>query len=324
LSDPESNPVRRWSTADVEPTRRLAYFAAALSEAVMPMGVDQVRPDAFAFELSSAPLGEIAVTRAQGAAHASFRGRAELARSADHSFSLLMSLHKPWSADHRGAIRMAPRDVLVIDSDYPLRMEVHSAFDAVNVSVSEAWLRRWIADPHLLATRRIPGDSLWGATLSSYLSALSPELAASPPLPLAVMSDQVGSLLALTAAGVQGARPTRGTGGRALHLRIVDCIRQRCTEPGLTAPDIAASLQISLRTLHRALAAQQETFGARLIHARAETGLRMLRSPLFKRTTIEQIGHRAGFPSASHFAQVIRAHTGLTPRRIRRDALDGR
>jgi transcriptional regulator GlxA family with amidase domain len=86
----------------------------------------------------------------------------------------------------------------------------------------------------------------------------------------------------------------------------------------LSAADLAASVNISVRTLHRTLAAANETFGAKLIESRARTASRMLTSPLFRRVTTAEIGRRAGFLSASHFARVMRKHTGRTPLQLRR------
>ena len=100
---------------------------------------------------------------------------------------------------------MLPRDVLIFDSQYPLRTDVRNPFVAIHVVLSDAWLRRWIPNPHVLTARRIPGNSLWGLALSSYVSELSPDLTAAPPLPLSVMADQVGSLIALTASGIRDA-----------------------------------------------------------------------------------------------------------------------
>ncbi|WP_430681763.1 hypothetical protein [Mesorhizobium australafricanum] len=65
-----------------------------------------------------------------------------------------------------------------------------------------AWIRQWLPKPYLIAVRRIPGNSLWGHALSSFASALSPNLAAAPPLPSTVIADQVGFPLALTASGM--------------------------------------------------------------------------------------------------------------------------
>jgi AraC-like DNA-binding protein len=60
-----------------------------------------------------------------------------------------------------------------------------------------------------------------------------------------------------------------------------------------------------------------------LIEARARIALRTLMSPLFKRVTTAEVGRRAGFQSASHFARVIRRRTGWTPLQLRREAHAG-
>jgi len=216
---------------------------------------------------------------------------------------------------------MAPLDVLLFDSEYRLETDVRDPFIAINVSVSEAWLRQWIPNPNVLTARRIPGNSLWGLALSSYVSELSPDLVAAPPLPLSVIADQVGSLIALTASGLPGAALADSTPAvQSLSDRILDCIAQRCFEPQLTGADVAKSLDISVRTLHRALAATNATFGDKLIEARARIALRMLTSPSFNRLATAEIGRRAGFLSASHFARVMRRQTGHTPLRLRRAA----
>lgn len=314
----DDSEIRRWSTADVPAANRLDYFAAAVSESVLPMRMARADPDGFFAELKCASLADIVVTNSRGNAHSAFRGNAELARSGEPSFNLLMSLQAHWTADHRGTVRMAPRDILVIDSRYPLRIDVNTVFDAINISVPSAWLKRWLPDPSVVAMRRIPGDSLWGLALATYLSSMSPELVLAPPLPLTLLADQVGSLLALTASGLRGAAPPRSKAVVSVHERVTERIRERCCEQSLTAQDVAASLDISLRTLHRALASAQETFGGVLIDARAAHGLRMLRSSLFRLLSIEEIAHRAGFLNASHFSQVIRSRTGRTPRQVRK------
>jgi AraC-like DNA-binding protein len=237
-----------------------------------------------------------------------------------------MTMQTAWGADHRGSLELSPGDVVIIDSEHPLKTVIDSPFTAIAVAVSEAWIRRWLPNPHVLAARRIPGESLWGQALSSYVSGLSPDLVAAPPLPLNVLADQVGSLLALTASGMGAAAFVNNPAVRSLRDRIEDCLEQRCMDWQLTANQVAASVSISVRTLHRTFAASNETFGKALIEARIRVALRMLSSPLFNRLTTAEIGRRAGFPSASHFARVIRNHTGRTPLRLRRsvhpDALE--
>src|SRR5262249_47828173 len=157
-------------------------------------------------------------------------------------FNLQMTLRSSWSADHRGLLQLLPRDVVILDSQYPLEIDLHNPFIAINVGVAEKWLRRWIPNPNLLTAQRIPGDSLWGLALSTYVSELSPDLVAAPPLPLSVIADQVGSLLALTASGLRDATLADTPAVRSLRERIHDCLTERCTEPQLAAADVAASV----------------------------------------------------------------------------------
>ena len=313
--------IRRWSTADVPAAQRIEYFAAAVSEAIIPLGIDNVDAESFEATMCFAQLDTISVAQASASAHRAFRGPGEISQTRDHRFHLLMAVNCSVTAEHRGCVRLMPGDIFVHDSSRPVYLEVRSAIDAINVVVTEDWLRRWIPNPAVLVGRCISGQSAWGNALSSYLRALSPGIIAAPPLPLSVIADQVGSLLALTASRHHGGETSPNTPIlRSLHDQIADCIKQRCTEPALTAADVAVSINISLRTLHRALTATNETFGARLIDARVRAAVRMLSSPAFNRVTTAEIGRRAGFVSASHFARVVRLRTGRTPLQLRHSA----
>ena len=313
------DPIKRWSTADVPEDKRLDYFVSAIDDALYPIGLDSADPRMFRAEVSSAELGSIGISKVTASPHINFRGKREIARTGDHRYILLMVLRGPLNVDHRGPQRILPRDVLIIDSQHPRRIEIEQSFVAVNLVVSDHWLRQWLPNPNLLAARRIPGNSLWGLALSSYISELSPDLVAAPPLPLSVLADQVGALLALTARGLQSASFAYTPAARSLYERAQECLAQRSAELQLTAADVASSLDISVRTLHRVYAAAGETFGEKLIDAKAGVALRMLTSSFFNRVTTAEIGRRAGFHSASHFVRVIRARTGRTPLHLRRE-----
>jgi AraC-like DNA-binding protein len=86
---------------------------------------------------------------------------------------------------------------------------------------------------------------------------------------------------------------------------------------------VAESAGVSVRTLHRALAAGSNTFAGLLLEARARCGVRMLQSPLFRRITVAEIGRRAGFSDASHFTKVLRKLHGATPMQLRAVPLEG-
>jgi AraC-like DNA-binding protein len=322
MPDDKEDPIQRWSTAGVRQAERMDYFAARMSETTFPLGIYPADAANFSADVSAAQLGGLTVCKCVGSPQRIYRRREELARTAEHTFHLVTT-QTPWIAEHRASLQLFPRDVLIIDSRYPILADNGTPFSTVVVVVSEAWMRQWIPNPSLLVGQRIPGNSLWGHPLSSYLAELSPDLAAAPPLPLSVIADQLGGLIALTARALRDTTLEDTPAVRSLHARILDCLMQRCVEPELTAVEVAASLGISVRTLHRSFAAANQTFGDKLIETRARMALRMLTSPLFKRVTTAEVGRRAGFQSASHFARVIRRRTGWTPLQVRREAHAG-
>jgi AraC-like DNA-binding protein len=175
----------------------------------------------------------------------------------------------------------------------------------VYVRLSEHFVRRWVRNPIVLGERPL-GDSQWGRVLSSCLAQLSPQFVVRAPLPQAVLIDQLGALLALTASERSGSRAASTLAERSVRDHVYDHIRQRCADTSLQAADIASSLNISTRTLHRVLGASGDTFGATLIQARVDLAVRMLQSPLFDRVTTAEIGRRAGFSDASHFVKALR------------------
>ena len=187
-----------------------------------------------------------------------------------------------------------------------------------NLQLSEQFVRKWVPNPAVLGGRRISRDSQWGRVLASYVAQLSPEFVVQAPLPQALLIDQLGALLALTATELSGGRAASTPAERSVRDQVYDHIKQRCPDTSLQAADVASSLNISKRTLHRALAACGETFGAMLIQARVDLAVRMLQSPLFDRVTTAEIGRRAGFSDASHFVKVLRRLTGQTPLQMRR------
>jgi AraC family transcriptional activator of tynA and feaB len=306
--------VRRWSTQEMPRTQRLEYFSAALGDAVIPFAIDRADPLDFQLQASFTHLGTLGIWHNTVSPHRSLRGRAHVARTLEHTLHLVLPVTGCWRIEHRGRLQLQAGDILVHDTRYPLSMETDSSSTVIDVSIDETWLRPWFPNPSILGARHLRARSPWLRALSSYLSQLSPEWVAGAPLPPAVLSDQVGSMLAL-AAGVDSG--PRRQPLRSLRERILDCILQRCTEPHLTAADVSSSLNVSVRTLHRALAASGETFGTRLMRARAEVAHRMLVSPLFQRKTAAEIGLRAGFVSVAHFARVVRRYTGHSPGQLR-------
>lgn len=272
---------------------------------------------AFEAKLSSIEMGPLTVIHGIGTTHHCMRGDREIARTAERSYHLVVNSVSPWSLAHRGPLSLRAGDAVLLYSQYGHDFRF-PCFDNVHLKLPESWVRQWVADPDILVGRCIPFDSPWGRALTSFVTPLTPEFVARTSLPSGVIADSVGALLALMADEIGGRSDIARRHDTTLRDRIRECIVQRCTEFSLGANDVASTLNISLRTLHRTLASSRETFSSTLMNARIDLAMRMLQSRLHDRVALAEIGRRAGFSDASHFTRVMRSRSGLTPSQIRR------
>lgn len=308
--------IQRWSTSDVDEPQRLDYYAEAISAAIDPMRVLRRVEGKFDAWIDCIELGPLSLIHGIGQAHDCIRDRTDVARSTGRNFHLILNNGSAWKVRHVGEHLVRKGDAMLLDSRDGYRLDFMSAIDNVHLKLSEDWLKQWVADPAAIVGTPILSDGDWGGALTAFMSQLSPELVASAPLPQQVFADQIGALLALYSNALTGKAAAANPRSRDLRDRIQEILAQRCNELSLTAVDVAASLAISPRTLHRGLAAHQQTFGALLMKARVDLATRMLESPLFRRLTTAEIGRRAGFADPSHFARVYRRHSGFTPAQV--------
>lgn len=303
---------RRWSTEAVGPARRFDYWVGAICECFLEMDARTAAPQQFGAELTSVPLHTLVVNRVRGSAQDVFRTQRGIARSRSNYYYLLCKERSPCGVVQHGAQagRLMPGDLALIDSRSRYELHFPGAVDTWSLQMPIEWLDTWVPEARGQLGQRIDGSAGWGQALSACVRQLG---AATGALPAALVADQLGALLALTLEPV----PAADAATRDLVSRIDDCLHGRCSEPGLRADDIAASLGISVRTLHRALARAQRTFAARLMHHRLQAARRMLESPAFDRLTLAEIGRRVGLLDPSHFTRACRRALGRTPGELR-------
>lgn len=311
--------LQRWSTDSEAPRHRLDLYAALLSSLQVPMKLSAPRQADFEAHVTAADLGAISVVQQRGTPHRSRGDEHGLRDAQPRSYHLLLSPSMTWDAEHRGAHRCEPGDVMLFDTALPWKISHARHYEIINIKLHESWLRQWVPFPAHLVGRPIRARDGWGRALAGFATQLRAEFFVHAPLPHSVVIDHLGALLALCASPMPGpaARPVFPARD-ALAARLADCVEQRCGEPGLTAEQVAQACGISVRTLHRCLAAEQRTFGSALIAARSDAAIRMLSSPVFRRLTLAEIARRAGFTHATHFSRVLRARTGKTPSELRR------
>ncbi len=307
--------VRRWSTDAVGAAERLDYWVGAICEGFLEMAATSPRSADFHSSLEAVDWGPVSVNQVRGSAQDVYRTRAAIARSRENFCYLLCKTDSAWSAvqEARGA-RLLPGDLVLVDSRERYEFHFPERADTVSLQLRPEWLERWLPDIRAAAGRRIDGQQGWGRALSAFACQLTPALAAAPPLPASLLTDQLGALIALAA----GAPPHDEPALASLRRRILDRVRERHAEPGLTAAAIAADLGISERTLHRSLAGGELSFAHHLMACRMEVAARLLADARFDRLTVAEIGRRVGLLDASHFVRTCRARLGATPAQLRR------
>lgn len=216
---------------------------------------------------------------------------------------------------------MRPMDSFITDSQQALSLDIAFDYDFVNIGFDPQWLSEWVPQTGTVIGRQFGADSRWAVALNTFIAALQPTAILNAPLPPRLIVDQLGALILLASSGPDQVATHKHETSKPLNERILDCIRSRCTESTLVAPQVAADLGISVRSLHRVLAAQNETFGFLLMKARIDIAVRQLSSPAFNRLTVAAIGRRCGFTDDSHFTRVFRRHVGVTPLALRRARL---
>ena len=308
----------RLSVSDVAPADRLSFASSVLSSALAPSALSiSGSPLDYELKVTALELPSIAIVDQSGSPQRSLRARPEIRRTSEHFFFLVLILSNSWRVKHVTRTGLRTGDLIFYDSRFPLDCEFQQSWRCFNLRLSEQFARKWLPNPALFGGRVI-SDSRWGRVLASYVAQLSPEFVVKAPLPQGVLVDQLGALLTLTATELGGSRTVPTPVERSVRDEVHDHITQRCADSSLQAADVASSLNVSKRTLHRALAACGETFGAMLIQARVDLAVRMLQSSLFDRVTTAEIGRRAGFSDASHFIKVMNRLTGGTPLQMRR------
>ncbi|HEY3597110.1 MAG TPA: AraC family transcriptional regulator [Paraburkholderia sp.] len=189
-----------------------------------------------------------------------------------------------------------------------------------------------VSDATRMSILRIPKSALrerglrYGFPLVYHLDRMSPDVEtvrqfilylsgqagkASESL-LARLGDQCLDLMDVLVSGRDATRS--GDASVAIGLRAKQMIARHIGDPDLSVARIAASLNISPRSLTRTLKAQglspmRYAWSLRLQHA-----ARLLADPRRSDTQIRQIAYECGFADAAHFSRAFKERFGMAPR----------
>lgn len=314
----ETAPIFRWNTDEIPIHHRFDQYVEMVRKNLICVTTYCDDPRDFITDMQMTQLGRLRIASIGGSAKQSARTSQNIKASGDRAFHLV-SGRTSWDFQCKEQrIKLNGTDLVLIDTELEYASRLPDAFRNYTISIPPDVVRKWLPDPARAVGMRLQGDNGWGRVLSTFVDQLMHLDGAPLPLPASVLEDHLGALITLAVPGGAEDSAIKRSTHEDLRNRIVESIRQRCTEPGLTAAQVAADARISPRTLHRVLSAGKETFGTLLIAARSDVAYRMLLSPQFNAFIIADIGFRAGFADESHFSRTMRARYGYPPAQLRR------
>lgn len=309
--------LRYRSTDEVPAHQRVRYWRDSVHESVVEMDLLPTLRADFHSHIALCPLAHIVPHQAQGSPQTISRNGSEIARGHKNAYYLISQTRTPWRSLHAGQDHAVQAgESVLIDSRIPYSFSFPMGLDDLSIEMPVEWVERWVPDAARVIGRPLPATSGWGLALRGVKEALAPREVLGLPLPDELIEDQLGVLLSLASAP-PGAADATLRPDPALHERCLSALRDRMAVPGLVAADVARACGVSLRTLHRAFAAQGHTFAGVLMQTRVDAAARLLQDRRYAHLTIAGIARRCGFLDASHFARQFRRLRGVEPRQFR-------
>lgn len=308
--------LRQWTTDVVAPAARLDYWVGAICEAFLEMDCSSREAPVFDGVLRSLAVETLVVNQVRASMQDVYRTPAGIARSRHLPFYLIGQADTAWHMRQDGQVaHLRAGDVVLVDSARPYELHFPEGVGCVSLQLPRAWVGQWLAQAEVRGPRVAWRDQGWGQSLGALAVQLARDPASAQALPPALLSDHLGALLC---AALEPPAAPAAPAGLGLHAHLCALLRGRIDQPGVSAQALAQEAGVSLRTLHRAFAAQGGTFAGTLRQLRLVRAAQLLRRPQLAHVAVAEIGRRCGFADASHFARVFQHAMGMSPAQWRR------
>ncbi len=305
---------QRWSTADVDPRRALAYWIETICHSFLEIDIDSSTRNGFRARLDQVEFGPATLNIVEADVQTVRRTRAHIARSSfDTYFLLQLRSGRALLSQYGRESQLGAGDCVLIDCKEPYDIDCSPATRSVALRFQQDWLKTWIPCPEDICGHKFASAGGWGAALSAALANLDAGGADELALPKGVVAENIAVLMSL-AAGPNG-EAARSTD--KLLQRILSTMRDRCHEWDLTPGCVAQAHGISKRYLHHLFAQAETTFGTELMRLRLEGARRLLSDVRFDGVSVGEVSSRCGFVEPSHFARRFRKAFGQGPMQFR-------
>lgn len=229
-------------------------------------------------------------------------------------------------AEGREAIVLRPGEMVFLSTCEPWKLHFTKPYRLTTLAIDRDLFSDYMPEHERLIGRRLDDPFHLQKSLSSLLhSAQAISQAgrfaeAGPCLMRAFLNTM--SLLRYEDADESQAPLTPTTLSRRC-AQVKSIIDQQYARPDLSVTSIAKHLQLSLRYLQMAFAAEGLSPAEYLRQRRLHEGAKLLRDPRSRSLSITELAYSCGFNTSSHFATQFRRAFGMPPRDYRQIAESG-
>jgi AraC-like DNA-binding protein len=311
--------LETFSTAGLDPRRKIELWNDAASASFTPLVSDPVDPRTFQGRLARTHVGDLSTTEVYSDAQRVRHSHSHVARSRLSMFFVHLQLEGRSINRQDGRVAdLGPGDFTLCDTNRPYEMDFEGPNRMFVLGIPDAMLRRHIACPESVVAVPMTGSSGLSGLFSDFLQRFWRECcedidnSAAP-----TMTNAVLELMASAYAVLPQAHSDRSSVVTSHRIRIINFIEAHLGDPDLTPMRIAEACKITPRYLHHLFSQDEETVARFILRRRLEESSRALTLASQRGRTVTAIAFDYGFNSPTHFGRVFRERYGMTPREFR-------
>jgi AraC-like DNA-binding protein len=313
--------VESFSTAGLDPRRKLAFWNDRACESFSPLVSDPVDIRSFNGSIARTTIGDMTLAEVYSEAQIVRHSRAHVARTRNSLFFLHLQMEGESISRQDGReAYLKVGDFTLCDSTRHYEIVFPGANRMLVLGIPDSKLRRQIACPECLvaipmqASRGVVG--LLSRFLRNYWVECHQDLdvASAERVSVAILD-----LLGAAYAEMPRAQSDRSSLATAHRIRIINFIEAHLHDPDLTPTRIAEACKMTPRYLHHLFSDQDETVARYILRRRLDACSQALVSNAQRGRTVTAIAFDYGFNSPTHFGRVFRTKFGMTPREFRRE-----
>ena len=289
-----------------------------ISESFVPLETAPAGPhpeSAFAGQLTSHQLRELAIVQVDAMPHAVERTPALIAAGGSGFYKLNLQLSGSGVLRQSGRETvLTPGELAIYDTGQPYTLRFDQSFSTLVLMFPKHLVGLSADQMSGLTALPLGKEHRLGRAVVPFLTQTArmlPEL--DGPIAHRLAMNTV-DLLATLLADEAYARPVPEGAGHARMLRRIQLfIDGQLSNPDLTPGYVAAAHYISTRSLHKLFEDSGTTAAAWIRERRLAGARRDLADPLLADVPISAIGARWGLPDPAHFSRIFRTAHGCSP-----------